>query len=143
MAFEDITKYNTISSLLNYENKTDITYNKLFLKSLLNTSSGELIVNSTSLGNKYRDYIMSVSHMTTLSDVDLANYKYSPKKYCYDTYGTIELWGLLLQINNMTSCTEFNKKNIRVFNDQIFQVLNEILVMEEDIINKNNASIER
>ena len=142
MIIEDLSKYNTMKSLLDYENKADITYNKMFLKSIILNSSGvQLLVNSTSFAHKYDSYIMQYTRLITLTDTELIKYRYSPKLYCYDKYGTMELWALLLHINNMTSCTEFKKNTIRVFNDNIFDVINEILVDEEDRIAKNNEDL--
>lgn len=138
MITEDLTKYNTITSLLSYETKSNVSYNKLFLKAKITNSSGEdLLINSSSFGNKYMEYIKPHLVSTTLTDVELARYKFSPKLFCYDKYGTIELWGLLLQVNHMTSCTEFNKNTIKTFTNDIFDVINEILISEEDTINKN------
>ena len=139
---ESLNTYNTISSLLNYERKSDITYNKLFLKSKIEKDDGtSLIVNSTSFANKYREYILQHTYTKTFTDAELIKYRYSPKLFCYDEYGTVELWGLLLSVNNMTSCTEFKKKTFKAFNDSIFEVINEILVVEEDRINKNNSDV--
>ena len=142
MATESLTKYNTITSLLDYERKNDITYNKLFLKSKIEKSDGNnLLVNSTSFANKYREYILQHTYDKTFTDAELIKYKYSPKLFCYEEYGTVELWGLLLSVNNMTSCTEFKKKTFKAFHDSIFDVINEILVTEEDRINKNNSDV--
>ena len=68
-------------------------------------------------------------------------YRYQPKMFCNDIYGTTELWGLLLKINNFNSIVNFNSKHIKVFGNNIFAVLNEILINEKENILKNNESV--
>lgn len=136
-----IGDYETIGSLSEYIDQLDITYSKLFLKSLIISGDNTLIVNSTSLSNKYYDYIMKNTMTLELSNSEYMKYRYQPKLFCYDIYGTTELWFLLLRINNFTSISEFNSKKIKVFSGSIFNVLNEILVNENTNILENNDSI--
>lgn len=136
-----ISNYTTIQSLSEYEDQLNISYNKLFLKSLVESENNVLIVNSTSLANKYYDYIINNVVHLTLSDKEYMKYRYQPKMFCNDIYGTTELWGLLLKINNFNSIVNFNSKHIKVFGNNIFAVLNEILINEKENILKNNESV--
>ena len=136
-----INNYTTIQSLSEYEDQLNISYNKLFLKSLVNSEDNVLIVNSTSLANKYYDYIQNGIISLELTDKEYMQYRFQPKMFCNDIYGTTELWGLLLKINNFNSIAEFNRKKIKVFGNNIFNVLNEILINEKENILKNNESV--
>lgn len=54
------------------------------------------------------------------------SYMYQPKKFCYDYYGTPELWGDLLYINNMVSAMEFVEPSIKIFKSNILDVIAEL-----------------
>jgi len=136
-----INNYTTMQSLSEYEDQLNISYNKLFLKSLVDSEDNVLIVNSTSLANKYYDYIQNGIISLELTDKEYMKYRFQPKMFCNDIYGTTELWGLLLKINNFNSIAEFNRKKIKVFGNNIFNVLNEILINEKENILKNNESV--
>lgn len=130
-----------LSDFGSYAKSLDISHGKLHLKSKLNFSDDNIIVNSTALTNKYWDYIINATYKITLTDEEFIEYRYQPKKYCYRVFGTTELWSLLLKVNNMISVAEFNTKSFLTFNDNIFTILNEILILEDDAIAENNASL--
>ena len=130
-----------LSEFGSYAKSLDISHGKLHLKSKLNISENSIIVNSTSLGNKYWDFILKTTYKTTLTDREFIEYRYQPKKYCYHMFGTTELWSLLLKVNNMTSISEFNTKKFLTFHESIFTVLNEIIILEDDAIAENTASL--
>lgn len=138
-------KLNSITHLTDfasYGNKLDISHAKLHLKSKLETDSvNSIIVNSTSLPNKYWDYIKAQTYKTTLTDEQYLAYRYQPKMYCYDKFGTTELWSLLLKVNNMTCVTDFNTHTFLTFHDSIFTILNEILILEDTDIAINSESM--
>lgn len=130
-----------ISDSLPYEDSLSISHSKLHLKSKINTGTN-LIVNTTYIPTKYFDIIKDNAITVTLSDLDYLKYKYQPKKYCYERLNNIELWSLLLRLNNMTSIAEFTKKTFKIPPTDINRLLNEMLIMEEKAINKNRMSIE-
>ena len=136
-----INSYTTISSLSEYEDRLNLSHNKLFLKSLIKSEDNNLIINSTSLANKYYDYILKSVVTVTLKNNEYMKYRYQPKLFCNDMYGTTELWSLLLKVNNFNSVSEFNTKKIKAFDTNIFKILNEILINENDNINENNENI--
>lgn len=128
----------SISSIIEYGKSLDISHSKLYLKSKIQKPNGnKIIFNSISFGSKYLPLILKHCSDTTLSESDHVKYRYKPKFYCYDHYGTVELWSLLLKVNSMVSTTEFNKRTIKTFGPKIMDVINEILIIESDNINKN------
>ena len=136
-----INSFTTIQSLSDYEDLLNISYSKLFLKSIISSDGNQLIVNSTSLANKYYDYILRDTMTLILNNSEYMKYRFQPKMFCNDLYGTTELWGLLLKINNFSSIAEFNRKKIKVFGNNIFNILNEILINEKENILENNESV--
>ena len=142
LAAISINRCTTISDFKTYIDNVDISYPKVFIKTLIDTTNGTLIVNYTSFMNKYYDYINSVTTNVILTDKELIKYKFRPKMLCMDLYNTVELWGLLLAVNNMTSITEFNRSKIKVFTTDIFSILNEIFILEKEKIINNNQLID-
>lgn len=84
--------------------------------------------------NKYMSIIKDYFINITLTDEETSKYFYHPKKLSLDLYGTIELWFLLIKINNMTSISEFNKKKIKIFHPDHLDVLNKIMIKEADYL---------
>lgn len=137
-----LNQCNNISDFAEYARSLKLSYDKLHLKSKLQVDSDKtMVVNTTCILNKYYDIVMSHTKVVTLSDANYLAYRFQPKLYCYNKYGTTELWGLLLKINNLTSASEFDLKTIRVFTADIFDVLNEILILERDDIQANAANV--
>lgn len=138
-----INNYPTISSLYTYNKQLDFSHDKMYLKSLVDSNDNTLIINYTSLINKYYDIVLRHCYTITLKDNEYARYKFQPKLFCYETYGTTELWAILLKINNWTSVTQFNAKTFKTFRPSIFEVINDILIRSADDINDNEVLIGR
>lgn len=138
-----IRRYTTIGSLYKYNAQLDISHDKLYLKSLVDSGENTLIINYTSLVNKYYDIVLNHCHTITLSDNEYMKYRFRPKLFCYEKYGSAELWAVLLKVNNWTSVTQFNAKKFKTFRDSIFDVINDIMILSEDEINDNEVLIGR
>lgn len=143
MAKMNLNNCNSLSDFAKYNKDTPVTHSKMHLKSKISGVSLQrsIIVNTTSITNKYFDFILENVTDFAFSDSDFLKYRYQPKRFCLDTYGTVELWSLLLKINNMTSIVEFNQKKIKVFNSRIFELLGEILIMEHENMITNSDVI--
>jgi hypothetical protein len=130
---------NTIENLISYGKQLDISHDKLHLKTSITTDENIIIINFDLLLDKYMDYIENNIIEIELTDKEYEKYKFQPKLFCYERYGTIELWSSILRINNLTSLTEFNLKKLRIFNDKIFNIINEILTLEKSEIKRNKS----
>ena len=141
--YKSIYDCNTLSDFEDYEEALKISHSGLHLQSavLNKTNDKRVIFNHISLMNKYFYQVMEHTRKITLSNEEYMKYIYQPKRYCFDKYGTTELWSLLLKINHMGSCIEFNNKKIRVFTSDIFTVLNEILILEKEEIDRNTVNV--
>lgn len=78
---------------------------------------------------------------TVLSEEDYQKYYQQPKLYCHDMYGTPELAYSLLFINSMASVMDFKKRKIKIFADNILEILNELMALNEEDMIKNRAYI--
>ena len=83
------------------------------------------------------DHIIEV----TLSDDEYDEYVQQPKKYCYDMYGTPELAYSLLYINDMPSVTDFKRRKIKIFTDDIMDIIVELMSLNEEDLEKDQSDI--
>ena len=91
----------------------------------------------------YRPLLLRYCRRIELDDASLNHYKYNPKLMSFDLYGGVELWYLILWMNNMTSVTQFNRKYLILFNPNYLSVLANILNNEdENLYNNHKQPIE-
>jgi hypothetical protein len=135
-----INKANTISDLIEYGKSLDISHDKLHFKAKIENSDGSItIINYMSLLDRYMEYLNPVIKTVTLSDAEFSKYKFQPKTLSFEMYGTTELWSLILRINNLTSAAQFTLKTLKLPTTDIFEVLNEIIILEMDEVKKNRT----
>lgn len=132
---------NTLSSLVKYGKKLPLSHSSMHIKSKLTFGDTNVIVNYHSFIDEYMDFIKPILVNYTLTDNEFEKYIYQPKLFCLDNYGEAELWSLLLKVNNMTSIMEFDRKELVLFTDEIFELLSEILILESDDIKENKIKI--
>lgn len=136
---------NTIDDCIEYGKSLEFAHSKLFERVTISTDDNNLIIaNYTSILTRYMDYIKETLVEYTFTDEEFLTYQYKPKMFCYHVYGTMELWSLLLRVNNMISIMDFKEKTIKIFNSQvIFELLNEIMNLEREDMESNNLEIEK
>lgn len=141
----NLVKCNNVDDCVRYGEELELSHSKLFVKTPISIGDNKLIIaNYTSIINPYMDYIKKTLVDYTISDEEMMEYKYKPKYFCLMKYGTMELWSLLLRVNNMKSIMDFKKKNIKVFNSQlIFDTINEIIILEDERIQSNNDEVRK
>lgn len=130
-----------LSDFGEYDRVLNISHSHLHTKAKINSNGEDIIINSSYIPTKYFDIIKQNLETVKLTEREFMDYKYQPKRYCVDKFGSIELWGLLLRINNMTSALDFNTDTFKVPKSNIFELLNEMLIQEAENIEKNNESI--
>lgn len=131
-----------ISDFGDYDRNTPLSYSHQHFKSKITSGENDIVVNTDFIPTKYFDIIKDNAQTITLTDAEYINYKYQPKKFCFDRYGSIELWGILLRLNNMTSVADFTNQTFKTPPSNILTLLNEMMILEVDNIEKNNESIE-
>lgn len=137
-----IINKSTIQSLIDLGKETSLTTNDLSFKSVMVNSNGDkFIVNISNIFDKYYDILLDYAITVTFDEDDYLKYKYKPKVLSQDLYGTKNLHFLLLRLNNITSVTQFDFKELKVFDKSIIKLLNEIIVLEEDNYIDNQIEI--
>lgn len=91
----------------------------------------------SSYTSKYKDYLSNIIVHRYLSESDCARYRFRPKSFSYDLYGTTEFWNDLLVLNNYESIREFQPNTVqpvRFYDPSTLKsYLNEILILENRI----------
>lgn len=98
------------------------------------------IYNMASVVDLYRDILLSNMIEIELSDVEMVDYRFRPRSYCYDMYNDVELWSILLRLNNMNSSVDFVKHKFLSFGPKFKSILNEILTIEDDRLISSDIS---
>lgn len=140
----NIKSCSTISELIDYGEALPISMDKLHMKKVSFSSDNEPIVfNYLSILDKY--YYELQKHVVTvkLTDDEFAKYKYKPKLLCYDVYNNLDMAPLILRLNNMTSVIDFTKQELKMYKNDIYSTLNEILVLEQEALDNNTIEIEK
>ena len=89
---------------------------------------------------EYRQIIYQNCKKIKLNDKALEHYKYNPKKLSKDLYGIVDLWHLVLWLNNMVSVSEFNKAELILLDPSRLSVLSDILTRESDYLYDNTIN---
>jgi hypothetical protein len=131
-----------MESLIKAGKNLDISHEKIHFKAFfIDKENHKIIINYTSLIDKYYDFLKKIIVDYEMTDEEFIKYKFQPKRFCMDMYGTTELWSTLLRINNMVSAIQFTNKKIKAFTQDIFDVLNEILILEDDRLKSNRIEV--
>lgn len=119
-----------------------MTIKDLSLKEVITNSSGEkFVINMYNLYEKYYELLLEHTTLVTLSEEEYNRYRFKPKLLAKDLYGNQEIYYLLLRLNHIYSVINFDFTEMRVFNADITNLLNEIIVLESDEYTDNEISI--
>lgn len=131
-----------ITEFIVEHDKDDLTLDKCFLKSVLTKSDGsKIIINNIPLFENYLNELGIKPTYIVMDDSRLEYYAYNPKLFSYDTYGTTELWFMILQLNEMHSASEFYKPKIKAYSSKIINQLLEIFDLEKNEYERNYDEI--
>lgn len=121
----------------------DVTFNTVFLKDVFNTPNGKMIVNGSSVLDRYRNELSQYKTKLKLTSEEYRKYQYNPKVLSYDIYGTTEFWFLILHANELTSVSQFDMEQPYVYTGVIASVITSALNLEKDYIDYNEELKEK
>jgi uncharacterized Fe-S cluster protein YjdI len=113
----DLSRYDSSSTFNNIDDSIkDALKNKLEIAN--NTTrvnvNGKMIIGEGHIFKEYKNLIFG-----NLEEIPLEpKYHYRPERLSKDIYGTVDLWYLLLWVNQMTMNQQFVGSKIKVINDQ-------------------------
>ena len=132
----------TIQDVISAGKELKLCNRELSLKSVLTNSNDEkFIINITNVFEQYYEILLENTVIVTLTDEEYLKYRFKPKVLSFDLYGTVELHYLLLRLNHVYSVINFDFTELRVFNTNIIDLLNEILVLENDNLIGNEVDV--
>lgn len=144
MKYKQLMKCNTIDSIIKKGKQIEISHDKIHLKaSILDSDGNPLIVNFMSLLIKYIDFLQDYIVEVEMTDAEFSKYMFQPRLLSYELYGTTELWSSILAINHITHSADFKIQKLKLFKSNIFDFINEVLVLENREIKRNKTEIEK
>lgn len=143
---ENGTGQSSISEYIDDYRELEISYDRMHLKEVIElTADSSGVKDGIILGenfiDKYKHDLKPLIETKTFTKDEIFLYKCNPWKLSFDLYGSVEYWQLLLDLNNMYSATEFTQTTIKVYDDTLPDVVNEILMSEEVFINTNEDEV--
>ena len=134
----------TIQDIISTGKELKICNRELSLKSVMTNSANEkYVVNITNIFEKYYEILLDNTVIVVLTDEEYLKYRFKPKVLSYDLYGTKELHYMLLRLNYVYSVINFDFKELRVFNTNILNLLNEIMILENENYIENDLDVIR
>ena len=134
----------TIQSIIDEGLDLKMTMNDLCFREVMTNSSGEMfVINMYNLYEKYYELLLEHTTTVTLSDEEYRKYRFQPKLLARDLYGNQDIYYLLLRVNHIYSVINFDFTEMKVFNSNIVQLLNEIIVLESEDYIDNEMTVIR
>jgi len=131
-----------ISDFVQENNEKELDIQSVYYKELVHTKNdGVLKILSESILLKYQADLNEIVETVTLTPEEAKKYHYNPHLLSYDLYGTPDYWFLLLDLNGLSSFTEFDINPIKVYNSNLEMVIASILNQEKESINLNAEEI--
>lgn len=84
------------------------------------------------LVSKYKDFLEAYIYTVPLDEDEVREYRFAPKRFCLDVYGTTAYWSVILFINDCHSVLDFELTEIKYIDPGMIESLfEEILALEE------------
>ena len=131
-------KETNVDSVIDAGKELDISESTMSFRNVIDDS---VVLAYHNVITKFYRVLSSFIVEITLSDEEFDRYIQQPKKYCYEMYGTPELAYSLLYINDMPSVTDFKRKKIKVFTDDIMDVIVELMSLNEEDLEKETSTM--
>ena len=131
----------TIPEQIQQGDALSLTYSKLNTQKVLAVGGDGLVINFLTRLNKYRYPLEQYVQVFNMSEEEYRKYRFRPKVFSYDMYGTVELSSLIMCLNGIVSVSEFNFKQIKYYDPAIKGALLEILNKERKTMMKETDEI--
>lgn len=127
--------YATIQELIDSAKDMEISYRNLHTNVYIKNKEDTIKIPYKSIIKEYLPFLQNTVLTLELTPPEVSLYRFKPKKLSYDLYGTTELWGALLELNQMYSIIEFDREKYKVFDPRGFKTaLNEIMILEDVLV---------
>lgn len=128
----------TVEQFIKANSNIVINYEKLSLIEKMNN----IETVTYNLLNDYIDELDSLTVNVVLTDLDYLKYAFKPKLLAYDVYGSVELYFIILFLNNICDVKDFRNRKIKMLKkDDLNAVLSAIYNAETATIRKNRNKL--
>lgn len=133
----------TIDQFIESYKREEVSYDTLFFKQVVERvrKGGYIIIQDCSILEKYDAVLKDSLATLTMTDSQCAQFFYNPKALSMEIYGTTELWFLFLHANELRSTVQFNLNPLKVYGEEIIEILGIILDLEKPYIDMNQDTI--
>lgn len=104
--------------------------------------NGEVLEDFNIFRDRYYKALMSYTRDYEFTTENFNRYKYRPKFLSAELYDTVDFWYILLIINNMYSCMDFNRKKIKVLTYEGVTFIKNVMMKEEKDIAENKKQVQ-
>jgi len=101
-----------------------------------------VLLNESFILSKYRTELQQYLTKMELNDEQWIKYRYNPKVFAYDVYGTTEMWHMVLYANEIYSASQFNMKIVKYYDPSVFRIMTRALNLEQPFTDLNEAEVE-
>lgn len=127
----DYVKFHKLLDYVDSFRQATVTYEKGFMD--INR-----YVNIQDIFDNYKNSDMGIMQTFDMDDIKWQGYEYSPKAMSLDLYGTIDMWRILLECNEMNHPGEFckRKKIIVPEPENFLQHLSKVYYVKSEYMSK-------
>lgn len=118
------------------------TFDKCFLTQVMEVNGRQLLINNDSLLSKYKRELMQYRDQMTLDTSQYIKYRFNPKRFAYDIYGTTELWFAVLHANELYTVNQFDLERVFYYTPNAFVAITRMLDLEIPFTNINEAEVD-
>ena len=134
-------KTSTLEEFIEAGNTDERTYNNFSLLFHSSTDSN-IILSSTNIIYDYMDEIKKCAVNVEFTTKQYLKYRYKPKLFAYDIYGSTELFFVIMAINGICDIKDFNKTKIKaLYKSDMTALLDAIYNAESSYIKKNRVAL--
>ena len=128
----------TLQDQIEHVEDLEISYRTLHTAAILSDfySQRSIQIPYSSITMKYINFLNPLVITYKLTPDDQVYYRYQPKKFSNDVYGTTEFWPDILILNHCVSLKDFNLTEIKTYDpNELKTYLNEIMIVEQKLGN--------
>lgn len=110
---------------------------------VLNKNLDYIHVLDMNILDKHAYYLKKYIYTVKLTDEEYRKYRCNAHRLAFDIFGNPSMWFLILNINEMYSEADFNKKVFKMYRPEVMDHINEICLVENRLLLKNKADAAR
>ena len=133
----------TLSDFIREYSVEDLRVDAFHLKEVFfqNGMKHKIVVNGDNIADKYSAELEENKKIVEFTTKEYYKYRYNPKLLSYDVYGTTELWFFILMANEIYTITEFDLRNVKMFDAAIISKLNRMLELDKEFLDINSMEV--